>query len=274
MPVVDTITDDQGNDLEPLQDLEWELGGLKLSVSEPGDEGLDDVPELEGDDQDMAGDGSVAGFQRLASREVTLHLWIAGTDGDHDEFVSKLEELREVAAPLPDRTACRLLRWKRIGEPAKRLWVRPARGKALDVPGGRARLQFANTSDEPIVLRLEAPDPVIYSDVLHTLEWTDEEAHEIKSVVNAGSFTAVQPCAWSLTAPGPTQISHVGFSETLAFPTGPVAVSRSREITTPSSYGVVYGPGSSLFPRWPLLRPGENLMRADRACTFQWRDTW
>lgn len=274
--VIDTITDDQGDELDPLGDLQWELGGLPLLVQEQGDEGLDDVAEIEADDSDTAGDGLVAGIQRLASREVTLNLWIEGVDGNHTEFATKLDELRKVVSPLPDRTALRILRWKRQGEPAKRLWVRPAPGKPLEIPGNRARLQFANTGQAPVVVRLEAPDPVVYSDVSHSLTWTVEEAaaHEIKSVVNAGSFCAVQPCAWNLTAPGPCQISHVGFEETIAFPAGPVTVSRTREILSPSGYGVVYGPGSTLFPRWPLLRPGINLIRADKACTFHWRDTW
>lgn len=268
---------------EGLDDLEledgpvWELGGLRLHIGDAGDEGLDDVAELEGEDEDAAGDGTVAGWQRLASRPITLNPTVnpaAIVPAPEDPLLAVeqvLDELRKVVSPLPNRRQARLLRWRRGAGPAKRIAVRPAKGQPLQIPGGRSRVSYGQFG---VTLRLEAPDPVILSDHFHTETFT---AGETKTIVNAGSFTAVRPGAWWLTAPGGVTIENLDFDEYVRFPSGPLTVSRTRDIVSSVedySSGICYGPGDSLFPRWPLLRPGDNTIKASAACTLYWRDTW
>ena len=122
-----------------------------------------------------------------------------------------------------------------------------------------------------VVLRVDAPDPVILSDEYHEHTF---EAGETYTVTNAGSFTATLPGAWWLEAAGPVTIENLDFDEYVRFPVGPVTVSRSREIDADGAYGLCLGPGGTYFPRWPLLRPGDNTIKASAACTFRWRDTW
>lgn len=263
-------------DLEPLSDddeLAWELGGLVLHVEGEGDQGLDDTAELEGEDNDAAGDGSVAGDQRLASRPIELSAAVLTPEGFADDgtasaFAANLNEIRKVVSPLPDRTQGRLLRWRRAGEPAKRISVRPAKGKPLTVPGGQSRLAFDKAE---VKLRLEAPDPVILSDEYHYHDFTAGETYE---VINEGSFTADQPTAWWLTSTGGVTIENLDFDEFVRFPGGPLTVGRNRTCETSTTYGLCFGPSSTLIPRWPLLRPGANSIRASAACRFYWRDTW
>lgn len=258
--------------LGALDEGTWELGGLALRVATAGDDGLDDVAELEGEDADGAGDGAIAGDQRLSSRPIDLQLSFEPLTGEvtdemHSTLAAQIDELRKVVSPLPDRSQTRLLRWRRRGEPAKRIAVRPARGKPLTLPGDWRRLTAAQVTPK---LRLEAPDPVILSDEYHTVTFT---AGETKIIANAGSFCAVLPGSWWLAADGPVVIENLDHGEYVQFPVGPVTVTRSREIVA-SSYGLCYGPASTLFPRWPLLRPGDNTIRASAPCTFNWRDTW
>ncbi len=263
-------------DLEELPDdgeNHWELGGLTLEVTTDGDEGLDDLAENEGEDQDAAGDGTISGEQWLASRPVGLTVRIAAPDGTATDetaaaFAASLHELRVVMSLLPDRTATRLLRWRRVGEPAKRIAVRPAKGRALTVPGDVRRLAYDHAD---AVLRLEAPDPVVLSDEYHEYVF---EAGETATITNAGSFTAVQPSAWWLSADVPVTIENLDHDEYVRFPSGPVTVGRNYDISAPVSGNLCYGPGSTLYPRWPLLRPGDNTIKASAACTFRWRDTW
>lgn len=248
----------------PLGPLEWELGGLALPVCEPGDEGLDDVSELLDDsDADGTGDGSPPGQQVLSPRGITISVELPATD-----FATHLAELRKVMAPLPDRRATRLLRWRRIGEVAKRIAVQPAVGRALSVPGDRQRIQYEGGV---ITLRLTAPDPIILSDELHSEPFA---AGQTRTIHNAGSLTAVLPSAWSLSAPGAVVLENLDHGEYVRFPKGPVTVARRRAITAPGTYGLCYGPGGTLLPRWPLLRPGNNTIRASAPCTLSWRDTW
>lgn len=278
MPPVDTLE----AEYDALDELVWELGGLALDVTVDGDEGFDDVGEIDGDDQEANLDGMVPGELRLSSREVQVTTGIAtggpgvdDFDTAHESFAATLQSLREVMAPLPDRTAMRILRFRRLGEVAKRIYVRPSRGRPLTVPGDEARLKFGST--DQIMLRLNAPDPIIYSDVLHTETFT---ANETIQIDNLGSLTS-RLLVWSVEAAGTVTITHEDYpDEEITFPSsGAVTVSRTPGTVTPEidadgTYGLAHGPGSSLFPRWPLLRPGPNNITASAACTFAWRDTW
>lgn len=264
------------DDLDPLDEFEWELGGLRFDrLAEAGDEGLDDLPEIEDDASDAALDGLVGGQQRLGPRSIVINRWYEPVPVDGDEsdraaaIAAELDALREVVSPLPDRAATRLLRWRRRGEPAKRIAVRPAVGKPLEVPGDRRRLLYDQAA---VRVRLTAPDPVALSDEYHQVTF---EAGETIEIVNAGSFTAVLPTAWWLTAPGAVAIEHLDFpDEYIRFPTGPVTVSRGLTIDAPGKFGLCWGRGSDEFPKPPLLRPGVNHIKASAPCTFNWRDTW
>jgi hypothetical protein len=163
-------------ELDPMAEFQWELGGLRWGDIDPetglcptttGDEGLDDVSELLAEDTPLNGDGSVAAFGRLAPRAITLRVGYSGTD---EGLADMLDALRKVISPLPNRRATRLLRWQRLGEPAKRIAVQPAVGKPLTVPGDEARLKYGTAKE--IVIRLTAPDPVILSDVRHDEAFT------------------------------------------------------------------------------------------------------
>jgi hypothetical protein len=255
-----------------LNELEWELGGLMLDVR--GDEGLDDVAEVEEDGEATSGDGASAGDMRLTPRAVTILTGLSPGGMIVDStveaaFAAALNQIRTVMAPLPDRTATRTLRWRRAGEVTKRLYVRPAVGRPLTVAGDEGRIKYQ--IDTSINLRLTADDPVIVSDALHTHTFT---AGETATIVNAGSMTAVLPCAWSLTATTGVTLENLDFDEYVRFPAGPLTVSTHREAIAPGTYGLSYGPGSRILPRWPLLRPGNNTIKASAACTLSWRDTW
>ena len=269
------MTDSYEAGLSELEELTWNLGGVDLDLELDGDEGFDDVGELVGDDHPGALDGTTAGNQTMTSREVSLTCGIAYDDDEatHELFSQQLNNYRKVMHPLPDRQATRLLRFRRIGEEGKRLYVRPANGRPLSVPGDEARLKFGLT--KAVVLRLTAPDPIVYSDALHTVTF---EADEVIDIVNAGSFTA-RTLVWSIEADGPVTITHEDFEgESITFPsTGALTVRRqpgrpTPEIIAPGTYGICHGPAGTLFPRWPLLRPGSNNIRASAACTFSWRD--
>ena len=259
-----------------LEEGTWELGGLGLPAAGIGvvyDDGLDDVGEVEGEGEDLAGDGTTPGHLRLTSRPVTLGLSTrAPSTSDEDPFGDEsyadlMHQLRIVCSLPPNRTGSRLLRWRRHGEIAWRLWVQPGPGKPLTVPGDEARIVYNNAD---LVVRATAPNPVIVSDELHTVTFS---AGETKSIENLGSLTAVFPWAWSLSAPGAVTLEHLDFDEYVRFPAGPVTVSTDGEIVAPGTYGLAYGPAGSIGPRMPLLRPGVNHIRASAACTFSWRDT-
>lgn len=263
--------------LASLDEMEAELGGFTLDLQAPGDSeaivGVDDPGEVEDDEQEGAGDGTVAGHQRLASRAIqVIHRPDAGTSEDLDTraatFADSLNELRKVMSPLPDRTQTRLFRWRLYGEPAKRIAVRPAKGQPMSVPANWRRLVQSHAD---VLLRLDAPDPVILSDEYHEHIF---EAGETYTVVNAGSFTATLPCAWWLEADGDVAIENLDYGEYVRFTDGPLTVARDREIVGATSFGKCFGPDGSYFPRWPLLRPGNNTIRASAACTFRWRDTY
>ncbi len=257
-----------------LDELEWELGGLPLRIHEDGgDDGLDDVAELEGESEDVMGDGEAAGWARLGPRPITLTVVIDATPTidlttREAAFAYSLQQIRKVMSPLPNRSETRLLRWRRRGEVAKQIAVRPAVGKPLVVKGDpRGRLQYDTAQ---AVLRLTAPDPVILSDELHEQEFTSAGT---EIITNAGSFCAVLPGAWELESDVPVTITNSVYSESVHFPTAPVTVTRAREVVAPT-YGLAYGPAGQIFPRWPLLRPGDNEITASAPCTFRWRDTW
>lgn len=261
--------------LTPLEEHEWELGGLKLKIVEPGDEGLDDLPEVEPeDDTDSVADGEPTSRQRLAPRSITLNVGLsnlpAGLLTGPEVFAHELNELRKVLSPLPNRRATRLLRWRRIGEAPKRLIVQPGT-RPLTTPGDRARISWQHA--ERLVIRLEAADPIIQSDEYQEHTFSGPFPSTL-SVDMAGSFTAVNPTAWSLTSPGAVTLENVTYGEFVRFPAS-ATVSRNREVIGGSgTYSLAYGPGSTLFPRWPLLRPGVQTIRASAPCTFRWRDTY
>lgn len=262
--------------LDPLAEGQMELGGLRFRQDERGDKGLDEIPEVGGDTVEAAGDGDSIGDQRYEAGDIELNIKITPDDGsgpvqpdDHVAFGEFLNELRKVMALLPDRQQPRLLRWRRTGEVAKRLWVLPAHGKPLLVPGDQKRQAFANAV---AVARLTAPQPIITSDELHEHTF---EAGETFEVVNAGSQTMVQPTAWSLSAPGPVTIEHLDYpAEYLRFPAGPLTVSPDYDIVAPGSFGIVYGRASSWHPTWIVLRPGPNQIKASAPCTLYWRDSF
>lgn len=271
--------------LEPLEEGDVEIGGLRLRIDVEGDDGLDDLPEVEGDTADAAGDGEDAGEQRFASREVTLKVSLRPVDGsgpvepgDHDWLAAQLNELRKVTTLLPDRRQTRLLRFRRRGEIAKRGWYLPPRGKPLQVPGGQERQAFANAV---ATVRLVLPKPFLFSDELHSHTFA---AGETAPIVNAGSQAMVKPSSWRLTAPGAVTLEHLGDgepggatypSEYLRFPgPGALTVSEDYEIQTPTTYNIVEGRAGSWHPTWICLRPGVNLIRASAPCTIWWRDSF
>lgn len=262
--------------LDPLEMFEWELGGLRFNaLHEDGDEGLDDLAETEDDASDAALDGITGGRQRLTARPITINRMYepGNTGGDElaraEALAAELDALRIVMSPLADRSATRLLRWRRRGEVAKRIAVRPATGKPLTVPGDRRKLL---NDKARVVMRLTAPDPVILSDEFHTVTFS---AGQTREIVNAGTFEAVQPLAWWLSADVPVTIEHLDYpDEWIRFPHAPVTVSRHLEIDAPSSYGLCFGRDSDPFPLAPILRPGINRIRASAPCQFSWRDTW
>lgn len=259
--------------LSALTEHQWELGGLPLRIAEPGDEGLDDITEVEpGDDTDSTADGEPSAAQRLAARSIVLNVGLsnlpAGSLSGAEVFARELNELRKVLSPLPNRRATRMLRWRRIGEPAKRLLVQPAT-RPLVVPGDRARISWQHA--DHLVIRLEAPDPIVLSDEYHEHVFSGAGTTTIDM---AGSFTAVNPTAWWLTSPGPVTVENVTYGEYVRFPSA-VTVSRNREVIgSGGTYSLAYGPGSTLFPRWPLIRPGEQTIRVSAPCTLRWRDTY
>lgn len=254
--------------LTALTEGQWELGGFlfgegsTICAAEPGDEGLDDVSEVVAEDQASGGDGSVPSFPRLAPRDITLHIGFTGT---MSALADLLDAVREVCSPLPNRQGTRLLRWRREGEVAKRIEVQPAVGKPLAVPSGSARLVHGVAKD--IVIRLTAPDPTILSDVVHEESFSSGATI---TCVNAGTFTAWHPTAWNATFPAAMTIENVDYSEAVSF-SAAATVGRDRSL----SAGTCSRPGGLLIPRWPLMRPGDNDIKATGgSMTFQWRDTW
>lgn len=259
-------------ELTEMEEFQWELGGFRwgedvdpdtgVCVAEAGDEGLDDVSELLAEDTPLNGDGSTTTSGRLAPRPINLWLGFSGTP---EELEDVLDAIRLVTSPLPNRHATRLLRWRRAGGVAKRIAVQPAVGKPLIVPSGYARLVQGQAV--PIQVRLTAHDPVILSDLRHDEDFTSGET---VNCVNAGTFTAVHPCAWSATFPGAVTVENLDHGEGVTFSEA-ATVERDRSLTA----GLASRPNGRLLPRWPLLRPGDNDIRATGgAMTFSWRDTW
>jgi hypothetical protein len=253
--------------LTPLDPFQWELGGLRfgsgqvLRLGAPGDEGLDDVSEYAEEDAALAGDGSESAAGRLAARPITLRVWYAGPSAEHLE--ATLDEIRKVVSPLPNRKATRLLRWRRAAGPAWRIAVKAGVGKPLDIPGDRDRLLNHKAL---ITIRLAAPDPMILSDFLYEESFT---AGQTKTITNAGTFTAVRPTAWSAEFPGPVTVSNLTYGEAVRF-TAAGTVQRSRSV----SAGRAERPGGRLLMRYPLLRPGDQEIKATGGpMTFQWRYT-
>jgi len=253
--------------LDPLSEHQWDLGGLligaggALCLGDPGDDGLDDVSEVLAEDVAGGTDGSQPAFARLAPRAITLNVFFSGTPA---ELADAIDAVRKVVSPLPNRAGTRLLRFRRVGEVAKRIAVQPAVGKPLTIPGDRNRLLHGHA---PITIRLTAPDPVIRSDLAHEEAFTNGQTREI---VNAGTLTAVSPTAWRAEIAGACTVSNVDWDEHVAF-TAAATVREDRSLTT----GMCNGPGGLLLPRWPLLRPGPNDIRiAGSSMTFRWRDTW
>lgn len=283
MPQV--ITDTYEEDLDELDELTWILGGCQLDVTRDGDEGFDDNGEVESDDHAAPMDGVIPGQQRLTSREVSVTVSIShgdpvidDDDPAHAALATTLHDLRLVTSLLPDRTATRLLRFRRLGEVGKRMYVRPPRGKSLTVPGDEARLKFAHA--EQVVVRMEAPEPTIYSDALHSITF---DANETLILPNAGSFTAKAPLIpWTLDAEGTVTLTNEDYpTESITFPSsGHLHVSHAPgsqdfEIAAHGGvYGKCRGPGGRVAPLLPLLRPGDNHITASAACTITWRDTW
>jgi len=269
------MTDHLESGFTAMDEFEWELGGLRWStIGESGDQGLDDLAETEDDAEDAPVDGAVGGRVRLTPRAIAIPRWFApdvNDLGDRAEALAdELDALRAVMSPLPDRTSTQLLRWRRRGEVAKRISVRPAVGKPLDgLIGDRNRLLHDST---PVTLRLTAPQPVILSDVWHEETFT---AGETKTIHNAGTLTAVQPIAWWIESTTAVTIEHMTYTdEYIRFPSGPVSTTRDLTIDATGGFGLCWGRNSSPFPKWPLLRPGDNPIKASAACTFRWRDTW
>ncbi|MCU1356379.1 MAG: hypothetical protein JWM89_1797 [Acidimicrobiales bacterium] len=266
------------DELDPLTgDLNWSLGGLRLGEGAyrvVTDEGLEGF-EIETEDGDTAGDGAEPGYQRLAPRAVTLTLNVvppAASDAVRKAAMSvAMHDLALVINPLEDRiNARRMLRWTRAGEPAKRLYYRPANGQALAIAGTQRRLQY---HDADIVVRLECADPIIVSDEYEDFEFA---AGETIPITNAGTLTAVLPTAWELTGDTTVRLQHLDHPrEDITFPSwADLTVSRTLEIVALGTYNIAHGPGNNPFPLWPVLRPGVNNIKASAACTLRKWDTF
>lgn len=267
-----TLTLEPG--LTPLPDgHQWLLGGLDLASLGLGviEDDLNGR-EVEQDDVDYAvGDGSTPGFQRIPAGTYTIKVEMISPPGDSTARAAAMRdierELELVLNPLPDRTCStvdngglRLLRWRRAGGPAQRLWYRPAHGKAIDIQSDKQRLQFDNGD---AVLRIECPDPVKTSDGYELVHF---DAGETKTVTNDGTLTAVYPLAWSFFASATAGLQHVDHPEEQILCIAPagenVSCPRNLEIVTDTTAGVAYGQNWGPAMQPPLLRPGPNPLKA------------
>lgn len=271
--------------LTPLTD-PWvvEAGGVNLSqLGITRIEGLEDIPEGESDSPATGGDGSTPAPQRLLSRALTITMephpdTSFTTAADWATWAnSTVDQIKTAFSPLPDRTNLRRLRFRLPGYPqTRRLSYRPASGqKPVEIVVDQQRVGFAKPV---IVIRIEAPDPIVYSDARHDLEIA---ANTTTTIHNAGTFTAVLPTGWSMAAFGGAAaltVRHLDYPESVR-----VAGAGSGNRIIYASRAV-YGPGPTRLavpadagiavPRWPLLRPGNNRIRTSLPGLFSWRDTY
>lgn len=261
----------------------YELGGLRLRGA--GDAGLDDLGENEGQEDEAAGDGRSPLELAMSPRAIELTVSVVAkpdpaisdpSDEDVAEaFAASLHEIKKVMALLPHRQGERLLRWRRLGEPARRLMVQPALGRSLqligNIDGAEGKVDRQVLWNMVAKLRLTAADPIITSDLHHGAVFT---AGQTQTIHNAGVLAAVQPTNWWLEAPAGTVIENLDTGEYVNFPAGPVTVGRDRLISGPDgTYGQCSGRAGAFFPQWPVLYPGDNHIKATKACTLYWRDT-
>ena len=268
----------------PWQVLLDDLGGDAVDLTALGItliEGLEDVPEIDADDAETAGDSDHLGNQRLTSRELTITVTPRPTDEDDpadwteeewaDWAQAAAETVKAAIAPQPDRSKLRMLRFILPGmAQARRLYYRPAVGRPLRIVTTVESVLFARKTLE---VRLDCPDPIVVSDEYHSQTFTAGQTH---TLVNAGTFCGVNPTGWWLEAPGPVRIEHLDWpGESIVLPAGPVTVSRHREVSGPGGRSdVTSGNPANWLPGWPLMRPGENRFKASAACTIFWRDQW
>lgn len=270
------------------EDAAWILGGLNLrpsdgSIGIVGDEGLEGI-ETDTQDGDHAGDGSAPGIQKLSPRAVTLTISLGSNDPD--ETAGFMAALEQVVQPLPDRIGgFRMLRFRRNGQAARRVYYRPANGQALAVAGDEARIKF--NIARGVVVRLECPDGIIVSDEYEDITLP---ANTPTDVEMNGTLTAVLPLAYTLSAAGGLTLEHLGTTvgevttlyphEVITYPSsGALTVGRRMEARGIDSHGnatyaLAHGPDGSQFPDPPLLRPGVNSLRSSRTCTLRKWDTW
>lgn len=269
--------------LEPLPlPFAWDLGGLALGDDSYGvvsDSGLEDI-ETEFEDGDSAGDGSAPGWQRLTSREVTLALHVVPDGASKAERETLIEQalkaLSERINPLPARYGgLRMLRWRRAGGPAKRLYYRPANGVALGVLGTEARIKYDNAD---VAVRLHCPDGIRVSDEYEDITFT---AGQERTVVNNGALAAIGPVAYTVAAASTLRLQNLTYGGDITFPSpgGELTVSRTLEIHGTDAdggrtWGLCTGPGGLPVVEPVVLYPGPNLIKASAACTIRKWDTW
>ncbi len=259
----------------------WVLDGLDLD-DEFGvvyDEGLEGF-EVENEDGDTAADGSAMGWQRLTSRHVTLGISVApegASDAERATAIdAALDTLEQRVNPLPNRNSgLRMLRYRRSGGPAKRLYYRAANGQALSIVGDEARIKF-NRAD--VVIRLDCPDGIRVSDEYEDITFT---AGQTRTVTNAGTLAAVGPVGYTLTASSTLRLQNLTYGGDITFqsPGGALTVSRTYEIHGTATgggrtWGLCTGTGGRPVVDPVVLYPGDNSIKASAACTLRKWDTW
>lgn len=267
--------------LTPITD-PWQViaGGVDLTaLGITRIEGLEDIVETTGDAPPTGMDGSHPSPQRLMSRKLTITMdplpnVQPGTIEGWSTWVNNTVDLIKTAfTPLPDRGASRLLRFRLPGYPqARRLTYRPVTGqRPIEIVTSRERVTFARPS---IIIRIEALDPVIYSDLRHDLTIS---ANQTATVRNAGTFTAVLPTAWEVTSTSAITVRHLNSGESVRVAgsgSGTRRIRTTRAVSGPGTRLALSGTAGLAVPRWPLLRPGNNSIQPSARCTFSWRDTF
>lgn len=269
--------------LDPLPTgIAWELDGLPLAEDSYGvvyDEGLEGF-ETDQEDGDAATDGSVMGWQRLTSRAVTIGLHVVpdeATKAEREAAIdAALDNLELRLNPLPNRNGgLRMLRWRRAGGPAKRLYYRAANGQALTVLGDEARIKYDNAN---IVFRLDCPDGIRVSDEYEDIVF---EAGETKPITNNGTLAAIGPVAYTVTADTTLRLQNLTYGGDITFPSpgGALTISRTYEISGTATgghptWGLCTGPGGLPVTDPIVLYPGTNSIKAHAACTIRKWDTW
>lgn len=273
---------------EELEEVSWEIDGVDITDYVVADDGLDDMATTDSTSSPRTDDGTYAGRLHLGERAVTLELDLAAADADALAVLK--DSLRAALAPPVDRWTPKVLRWRRDGEVAKRLWYRPD-GKPLAMPGNVANLVHLRPTAR---LAVVAHDPVVYADEVTETEFTVEAGgYDEQTVDNMGTLAALSPGAWSLTITAGTggcvrpYIVHgdhpgerVQFLNSMT--SGQVLTVASTRVSTLGSSQLsssIRGANNAPVPGWPILRPGEQPIRVGcrsgaLTATLSYRSTW